>query len=116
MIPPRSAFDFTWFTDYGVVCNKILDAKTVWMDQHPRNYMYMYYYVHKFCNDYCRWEGNRYCFLRILPIIDGKGAAKGGKMMGKANTLSQKGKVEKLIKEYVNEKGDTKSWQRQPTP
>ena len=78
------------------------------MIQYLKIYIY-YNHVHKFRNVYCVCDGNSHSFLRILPIIDGKGAAKGGKMMGKANKLSQKGKVEKLIKEYVNEKADTKS-------
>ena len=80
------------------------------LNQYLRIDMYIYYnYVHKLRVVYSVCEGNSYSFLRILPIIDGKGAAKGGKMMGEANKLSQKGKVEKLIKEYVNEKADTKS-------
>ena len=38
---------------------------------------------------------------RLMEIIDGKGAAKNGKLQGKANKLSQKHKVEALIKQHL---------------
>lgn len=41
------------------------------------------------------------CLRRLVTLIDGKGAGKGCKFMGKANRLSQKHKVEQLIKEYL---------------
>lgn len=38
---------------------------------------------------------------RVAALVDGKGAGKGGRYMGKASKLSQKHKVEQLIKKYL---------------
>ncbi|KAF6040492.1 AARSD1 [Bugula neritina] len=46
---------------------------------------------------------------KVLELIDGKGAVKGGRLMGKASKLSQKHKVEHAIEKYLESKDATNS-------
>lgn len=42
-----------------------------------------------------------FILCRVADIVDGKGAGKAGRFQGKANKLSQKHKVEALIKDHL---------------